>query len=322
VLLGPEPLLIDELLQRITATLLPDPSAAAMSREVLHADQVTAEAIVAAGSALALFAGRRLVVVRGVGDLGARPVDRLREAIEAARRPPAGWPGEGVTVVLAAAVADRKAPVLRLAGLPETVELRPPAGRALHGWLGERARAAGLELTPGAATALVDLVGEDLARLATELEKAAVHAGDDRRVTEEVVRALAGETRTRHYWDLTEALESARRSDALKILDRLLAAREEPLAILTWVAGYPRTLWRVQGGLGDSDDARRIAPLLRGPRRPEFAVRQLIARAQAVGPAGITRASTRCFEVELTLKSGGGRSARSLLTALVDELGR
>jgi DNA polymerase-3 subunit delta len=319
VLLGPEPLLIDELLQRIAATLLPDPSAAAMAREVLHADQVPAEAIVAAGAALALFAQRRLVVVRGVGGLGARPVERLHEALEAALRAPGSWPGEGTTVALAVAVADRKAPALRLAGLRETVEVRPP--RAIPVWLGERARALGLDLAPGAADALQELVGDDLARLATELEKAAVHAGEDRRVTETVVRALAGQTRTRNFWDLTDALEAGDRQKALRVLDRLLAAREEPLQILAWVSGYPRTLWRVHAGLADSGDPRRIAPLLR-PRRPEFRVGPLIERAIEVGPARITRASARCFEVERALKSGGAGSARSLLTALVDELGR
>ena len=290
-----------------------------MAREVLHADQVSAEAIVAAGGALGLFGGRRMVVVRGVGDLGARPVDRLREVLEPALRAPGGWPGEGITVVLVAAVTDRKAPALRLAGLPETVEVRPP--RDPLDWLIRRARADGLELTPDAARLLQELVGDNLTRLAAELDKASVHAGEDRRVTDEVVRLLASETRTRHSWDLTAALEAGDRRQALRILERLLAAREEPVALQAWLAGYVRTLWRVQAGLADSSDPRRIATLLK-PRRPEFVVAQLIKRATEVGPAGIARASARCFEVEQALKSGGGGSARSLLTALVDELGR
>ena len=51
------------------------------------------------------------------------------------------------------------------------------------GWVRERARAAGVDLAPDAAQALVDLVGEDLSRLAAEVEKASLYAAGDRRVS-------------------------------------------------------------------------------------------------------------------------------------------
>ena len=52
---------------RLTPALLPDDQAAEWNREVFHADQLAPEALVAAGASLSLFAGRRLVLVRGVG---------------------------------------------------------------------------------------------------------------------------------------------------------------------------------------------------------------------------------------------------------------
>ena len=302
---------------RLTQALLPDDQAADWNREVFHADQLSPEALVAAGASLSLFAGRRLVLVRGVGDLGAKVADRLRDALAEARREPGGWPAEGTTILLAAAGVDRRAACLRILPESDLVEVRGPAGRQVVGWVRERARAAGVDLAPDAAQVLVDLVGEDLSRLAAEIEKASLYAAGDRRVSQEVVRALAGETRTRQYWELTQALEEARRTDAIRVASQLLASGDEPLILLAWITGYLRDLWRVLPG-AVAGDLREAARSLQR-RRPDFAVERLTARARAVGIRGLSRAARQCFEVDQALKTGGG-NPRALLTCLVAEL--
>jgi DNA polymerase-3 subunit delta len=302
----------------LSRALLPDDQAASWNREVFHADQLAPDALVAAGASLPLFAGHRLILVRGVADLPARAADRLRDALAEARRSPPGWPAEGTTVLLVAAGADRRAAGLRILPDGDQVEVRPPVGRAVVGWLRERARGAGLDFAPEAAQALVDLVGEDLARLAAELEKISLYAAGDRRVSEEIVRVLAGETRARQYWELTQALEEARRADALRLTSQLLASGDEPLVLLAWVVGYLRDLWRVLPAViagGDRRDVARALPR----RRPDWAVERLAARARAVGIRGLSHAAGRCFEVEQALKTGAG-SPRALLMCLVAEL--
>src|SRR5581483_4563755 len=299
--------LVDDLVERLTRLLVPDAAAAAWNREVLHADQVGPEAVVGAGATLSLFAsGRRLVLVRGLGALPAKAADRWRDALAAARATPGGWPADDTTVLLVATGTERGAPALRVLPPADVVELRPPTGRAVAGWLRERARAGALDLAPEAAQALVDLVGEDLGRLAAELEKAALYVeGPARRIGEEVVRALAGETRTRQHWELTQALEEGRAPDAQRLLAELLAAGDEPLLLLAWLVGYLRDLWRVLPAATAGKDAREGARAL-ARRRPDWAVERLMARAQATGMAGIARGIARCFEVEQAVKTGMG----------------
>jgi DNA polymerase-3 subunit delta len=311
---GVEPLLVDDVVERITRALLPDDQAAGWNREVHHADALTPETLVAAGASLSLFGGRRLVLVRGVADISAKAADRLRDALAEARAQPSGWPAEGTTILLAAAGADPKAACLRILPEASRVDVRGPAGRAVVGWVRERARTAGLDLAPDAAQALVELIGEDLTRLAAEIEKASLYAAEDRRVSEEVVRALAGETRTRQYWELTQALEEARRADALRLASQLFASGDEPLVLLAWVVGYVRDLWRVLPAANTREAARLLQR-----RRPDFAVERLAARAQAVGIHGLSRAAAQCFEVEQALKTGA-RNPRALLTCLVADL--
>jgi DNA polymerase-3 subunit delta len=307
---------VDEVVAAVTAAVLPDAAAAACNREVLHADTVTPDALVSAGLALPLFGGGQLVLLRGLGGVPAKTVDRFRDALDAARAQPGGWPAPGVTVLLLASGVDRKSPVLRLAPEGEQVEVRSPTGRAVGGWLQERARAAGLQLAPGAAEALLTLVGEDLGRLAGELEKAAVFAGPDGRVDDEVVRALVGESRVRRYWELTQALEEGEGGRALRVLQQLFDAGEEPTVLLSLITGHFRDLAKAKAGLADGKNARAMVGDFRG--RPTFVVERLVGRAKNVPAATVEDGLRACFDVELRLKSSGGEAA-ALLTALVLE---
>ncbi len=315
---GPEPLLVDALIGRRAAAVFRGEAAAALNREVIQADAVTPETLVTAGLALPLFGGRRLLLIRGLADAPVKTVERLKTVIDTARAQPGGWPGVGITVALVASGAGRRTPALRLVGEAEQVEVRPPVGRAVVGWLRERARAANLDLTPEAAQAWITLVGEDLSRLAGELEKAALFVEPDGRVTEAVVRALAGESRVRQYWELTQALEGGDRSAALRVLENLLQAGEEPLVLLTQIMGFARDVWRVRAGLAQRMTASQIGARL-PRRRPEWAVERLMARAAGWPAESLTRAVRCGFQVELRLKSSGG-SPRALLTALVADL--
>jgi DNA polymerase III delta subunit len=136
-------------------------------------------------------------------------------------------------------------------------------------------------------------------------------------VSEEVVRALAGETRTRQYWELTQALEEGKRPQALRLAAQILAAGDEPVIMLAWVVGHVRDIWRVLPAAmaGDLRAAARALPR----SRPEFAIERLTARARAVGVRGLTRAARQCFEVDQAIKTGAG-NPRALLTYLVAEL--
>jgi DNA polymerase-3 subunit delta len=202
----------------------------------------------------------------------------------------------------------------------DQVEVPSPSGPAVAAWLRERARAARLDLVPEAAQTLVTLLGDDLSRLASELDKAALFVGEERRVGDDVVRALAGEGRVRQYWELTQAIEAADRPAALRVLESLLDAGEEPLVLLSQLTGYLRDVWRAQAGLGQRMTARQVVGLL-PRRRPEWAVERLMARAAGWGTRGLAAAVRRAFETEQRLKSGGG-DPRTLLTSLVADLAR
>src|SRR6185369_2938466 len=152
---------------------------------------------------------------------------------------------------------------------PLAVPVQAPVGGQLVAWLRTRARAQGIELTADAAALLVELAGDDLTHLCGEVEKAALAGGaDNRRVSATEVRAVVGETRARHVFDLTRALVERDRAAALMLLNTLLGAGEDPFALLGMLAREARAAWRAADGLsaGGRGDDRPGAHPAAGPR--------------------------------------------------------
>ena len=264
---GPEPFLIEEALAGLTRVVCSDPGLLAMSREVLEAREAGAEGIVRAAETLPWGTPRRLVVARGVEALGAKQAEPLVEYLRA--------PNPATVLVLAVSQPLASSHWLRNAvPAAAAVEIPELAGRALAGWLRSRASAEGLELDDDAAQLLVAMVGDDPAALVGELGKAALAGGpENRRVGTAEVRAVVGEHRSHEVFELTRAVERRDGAAALLLLERLLAAGEEPLRILAILSGQsrhaaPRAVgerlercWQVE---------RRLK--LGGAPRPELAV--------------------------------------------------
>ena len=304
---GPEPFLLDDAVARLTRGLFPGQDDLSLAREVLDARGAGAEAIVHAALTLPWLGARRLVVARGVEALSAKSGEALIAYVKA--------PNPATALVLVAEVALDGAHWLPRALPSAAVVAAPaPAGRALVPWLRAHAQTRGYELGEDAAGLLVELAGEDLTRLAGEVEKAALAGGpDNRRVTVAEVRAVVGEHRLRHVFDLTRALSARDAPAALALLESLLNAGDEPLAVLGMLAREARATWQAADALRAGRDPDEIA---RSLRRPPAAASALMERARSVSAAAAARHLARCWDVERRLKLGGApRAELSLLVA-------
>jgi DNA polymerase III subunit delta len=309
LLAGPEPFLLDDGVSRVTRGLFPDGGDLSLSREVLEARDAGVDGIVHAALTLPWMGSHRLVVAKGVDELGARAGDALAAYCRA--------PNPSTVLVLLAAQALAATHWLAKAIPRElAIAISAPAGGQLVAWLRARARTDGLELTDEAATLLVELVGDDLTHLRGELEKAALAGGaDNRRIGPAEVRAVVGETRARHVFDLTRALVDRDRGAALTLLGSLLGGGEEPFALLGMLSREARAIWRAADGLRAGLPEAEIA---RGLGRPPAAAAAMIGRARGLDPAHAAALLTRCWEAERRLKLGG--IARPELSLLIADL--
>jgi DNA polymerase-3 subunit delta len=168
------------------------------------------------------------------------------------------------------------------------------------------ARELGLRLEPAAAEALAEAIGSDSARLASELEKLALHAGAGP-ITAAAVEALIG-GRSTSSLAVGDALLAGQRAEAIARVDALLAANEPALRIVATLSGQIRGwLWVSLLEASGEQDVAVIAKAagIGNPRRV-FVLRKQIRGRSADQLLGLLR---QVLEVEAALKRGSDPAA-------------
>ncbi len=191
--------------------------------EAVSALDTPGEAVVSLCNAGSLFGDTRLVIVEAVD--GRRDGDgRLK----------GGWKAADVDAVVAYVKSPAPATVLALVG--EEVKKASAlwkacakAGqvlefdvvkKAVHGWVLEQFRSRGVQAEPEAAAALVQIVGDDLHALSTEIDKISTWAGREP-VGEQEVVALAAPMADLPIYELTDAWAARDAARALAVSETL-----------------------------------------------------------------------------------------------------
>jgi DNA polymerase-3 subunit delta len=203
--------------------------------------------VIAAARTLPVMAQGRLVLVRGLGDRRAEKFTEgvLLEYLEA--------PLASTCLVLEAESVDkRRGWVKRVAKLGRVVDCSGPNKPAdVRRWIESRLAQRKVRASGGVANALFEHVGADLDRLALEIEKLCLYAGEGGTLEVEHVAELVGQLRPRALYELTDAIGERRLTSALRVVCELSDQGEAPLALVGALANHFRRLMR----------AREIRPL-------------------------------------------------------------
>lgn len=212
--------------------------------------------------ALSLFAAERLIwVANAEGALPrVRSDDEDGSAAAGDPSPLAAYlkdPTPGATLVFEAARFDfegeekRKQERVRkfYSAISDVVDLRRYSSHEAHTEAEALARRAGFRIEPEALDLLVESLGADMARIAVEIEKLALFAGN-RVVTTDDVATLAPEARATTIFALVNALGRRDRTRSLEILDTLTREGEYlPLALAFLSTQFRMALVAREAGL-------------------------------------------------------------------------
>ena len=268
---------------------------------------------------IAMFGGQRLVIVENADDF----VSRYRQQLEdyVARPGRSGillldvrsWPG---TTRLYKAVDGH--------GL--AVDCSAPAGPKLTRWLSDWAKQThNCQLSPGATDLLVELIGPELGLLDQELAKLALMAGDDKKITPEMVQKLVGGWRAKTTWDMLDLALDGNVTEALRQIDRLLANNEVPIGLLGQISASLRRLAAATRLILQSEAAgRRIGV---GPALEQAASRNSSSRRSKRQLRRLGRQRGRqlyhwLLEADLDLKGDSQMPPRLILERLIVPFGR
>lgn len=164
-------------------------------------------------------------------------------------------------------------------------------------WVGRLARDLGRDIAPDAADLLVQRTGFDLGVLASELEKAALFAGDGARIDVSHVAATVAGDRAQAIEELTDRLARRDLGGAVRALRGLLGAGEPPIKVAAFLAASVRRALHVaelaEQGLGQDAIAQRLGV-------PPWLVRRSQGRGSA---AHLDRALHALRRLDLELKT-------------------
>jgi len=144
--------------------------------------------------------------------------------------------GEELLKAYLEAPVDRTVVVLEVPKPPKswpkltTIELK--VGDRAPAWIEKKFRSEKIAVSQDAVGLLLELVGDDLLALESEIEKLISWVGDNGRVDTEDVLALVGEARQHTVFELSEALGLRQREKALNLLANLFDAGAEPISIV------------------------------------------------------------------------------------------
>jgi DNA polymerase-3 subunit delta len=285
----------------------------AESIETVSAESAGGDEAVASLNALGLFAGEggRLVIVE--------EVERWKKADEEAVAGYVADPVHGAVLALVAGeLKDSLLPAL-CAKAGKVLTFAAPRPRDLPAWVREQFERLGVRGDGDAARALVEIVGEDVNALATEVEKLAAWAGDDP-VGRREVELLAAPAQEASAWAIMDAWGARDLPAALAACESGLERGDsDPFAVAVRVAAQVALVRQVQvlaeEGLGVKDIAKRL-------RKHEFRVRKALAHADNYTRDELDEAVVRLAALDASLKGASRLSGELELERAIVEIVR
>lgn len=295
LLVGTEAWLQEEAVRRLIAQCVA-PSTAALDAITFTGDEASPATILAAARTPPLAGPRRLVVVRGVGEVDAEALEWLRTYAEAPT----------LSTCLVVVLTQPLPPALKGALKTVAVEIpcQPLKGGALVAWVRESLQRRWRKtIGPEAVQALLARVGPDLGALTQRLEHVALYVGARPTITGQDVQAIVGWSVEDRVFAVVDAAIRRDRVSALRITRRLL--EEEGVApeeLLGALGHHLRRVWHAVRRLDAGESPREAVQAVGVPWYVQEPFTRLITRLTVTSA---TVALERLLEADHKLKSGG-----------------
>ncbi len=260
VFYGEETYLADQFILQLRRALVP-PDAPGFNIERFDLEENGwPDVIDAARTAPFFFSPWRIVVAEVSGE-SKRKISSLEEKIikDYCLSPPS----KTVLVVVVAGKVKKSHPAVKtFASLPSSAvtlkELKPLKDKDLGPWMDQRFRAFGKAITPEAKRRLAEIIGNDLRRIDTEVQKIACFAGDRKVIDIEDIHQVCDWTKSFAHWELTDSLEKGDFERTLIVLNQFFKEGLKAEYVLGIMANFFRDILLAKLWLRENRDRKEI----------------------------------------------------------------
>jgi DNA polymerase III subunit delta len=291
---------IDRAIERLRNRFAPD------AVELHHASELSGDSAVAACNALGLFAADgRLIVVEGVEEWKAPDAKEIAAYLKA--------PAPATTLALVGGELKKDSPLAKaVSGAKGELLLWDVPQRGLQKWVSEQFGLHGIKAEPEACRALLELVGDGVYDLSSEIDKIATWSAGDPVTAGDVERLVAARAETTNF-ALTDAWGARDVPGVLQASEGMLERSGDPhsktiprvAAILT---SHVARIRRAKTLDAQGIPAKEAATAL---KQHPYYVGKLYAQARNYDADELRNATVRLAALDHALK-GGSRLAPEL----------
>ncbi|KRG15529.1 DNA polymerase III subunit delta [Lederbergia galactosidilytica] len=184
----------------------------------------------------------------------------------------------------------------------EVVEGKKLNEKELVAWVQQQAVVRQMKIDQAAIDLLVNLVGPDLTRLHSELEKIFLYVGEEKEIHTETIEKLASRSLEQNIFDLIDKVVQRKMDQAFRIYYDLRKQNEEPIKILALIASQFRLIYQVKELVKRGYGQNQIASTL---KVHPFRVKLAMGQARSFSEVELGEIIKLLSETDLKLKTGG-----------------
>jgi DNA polymerase-3 subunit delta len=265
--------------------------------EHLNARDATAGEVIASCNSMGLFGGERLVIVEEPERWKAADVKEITGYLAA--------PAPSTVLALVAEEIKTDSPLAKAVAKNGQVLAYEVPKRKLPEWVAEQFGRYGAKADPDACRALVEIVGDDLDELSSEVDKLATWAGGERVTVRDVEQMAAGRAETAIF-SLTDAWGRRDVAGVLSSADAIMERSHRPRSgeLMRMVGSMVNHVGRVRRCQRLADEGVRPKDAAGRLKMHPFAAEKAFAQAANFSAEELGYAIIRLSELDAASKGG------------------
>ncbi|MGO9482597.1 MAG: DNA polymerase III subunit delta [Candidatus Kryptoniota bacterium] len=270
-----------------------EPGERAFNLDVFDGTEITSEEVLTSSLSFPFVGEHRLTIVRRFDKMDKKQRIDIADHLS-------NLPDTNILSLVAGEIKVSEEPYKKISAIAETITLNKLKGAELAEFVRETARSFGKELRNGTADLLIELTGDSIGDLVSEIEKLSLYVGDAKEINADDVNAAIGKSRAYNIFELQRAIGQRNITRAQEIAGRMIEAGEKPVYINFMLTKYFLNLLQVKHHLQKGTSPNEIASKVFGRWNPFINEYTSSARIYSINE--IKRAIATLLDVDSKLK--------------------